>query len=233
MAKLADYTGVLPPGTLEAWPQVAAILPPGSALIGGTGLAIWLRHRMSEDLDFSVPARLDARRITSALSSLGEFAHETASDRFVRGTFNAVNIDIVAQEDQFRLGPTTTVDGLHVASLQDIAAGKYNAVATRKQLRDFVDVMLIEEQGGITIEQGIFLYCRKHAIDLDMEVVRGVLRHLTDFRYLDDDPAMTATFGAGIRDRVVAYFDGRRAAVAAALSQLLIDDPTTEPPSAP
>ena len=230
MASLAEYADVLPPGTMDAWPTVAGILPEGSALMGGTGLAIWLRHRVSEDLDFFTPTRLDARHITSALSALGEFTYNTASDRIVRGTFNAVNIDIVAHPEGYRLGPTMTVDGLHVGSLQDIAAGKYNAVANRRELRDFVDVMWIEKQGGITIEQGILLYFRKHGIDLDVQAVRGFVQHLTDFRHLDDDPAMSAHFGDDIGDRVASYFRGRQTEVVAAFSQLLTNDPTTPHP---
>lgn len=225
MASLADYADFLPAGTLDAWPKVAGVLPEGSALMGGTGLTILLRHRLSEDLDFFAPTRLDATRITAALSQLGDFSYSAASDRIIRGTFDAVNVDIVARPDDFRLGPPQSIDGLHVGSLQDITAGKYNAIVTRKQMRDFVDVMWIETHGGISIEQGIFLYLRKHGIDLDIEAVRNFLRHLTDFRYLDDDPAMSAAFGDDIRRRVISYFRGRSPAVVATLSQLLTDEP--------
>lgn len=226
MATLAEYADVLPPGTLDAWPKVAGILPEGSALMGGTGLAIWLRHRVSEDLDFFTPTRLDPQRITSALSALGDFTYDTASERIVRGTFDGVNIDIVAHPDEFRLGPPMTVGGLTVGSLQDITAGKCNAVSTRRQMRDYVDLMWIEKRGGITVEQGILLYLRKHALDFDMEAVSGFLRHLTDFQHLDDDPAMSATFGDDIRDQVASHFRRRATEAVAAFSQLLTNDPT-------
>ena len=225
MASLADLTPFLPPGTLDAWPKVASVLPEGSALMGGTGLAVLLHHRLSEDLDFFVPDRLDVAHITAALSQIGEFTYSAASDRMIRGTFDATNVDIVARPDDFWLGPPRTIDGLNIGSLQDITAGKYNAIATRKQLRDFVDVMWIETHGSISIEQGIFLYFRKHGIDLDMDAVRGFLRHLTDFRYLDEDPAMSATFGDDIHQRVTAFFQGRSPAIIATFSQLLTDDP--------
>ena len=55
--------------------------------------------------------------------------------------------------------------------------------------------------------------------------MRNFLRHLTDFRYLDDDPAMSAAFGDDIRRRVISYFRGRSPAVVATLSQLLTDEP--------
>ena len=225
---LADYADVLPAGTIDAWPKIAGILPAGSILMEGTGLAVWLRHRLSEDLDFFVPVRLEASRLTAALSDLGAFHCETASDRMVRGTFEDVKVDIVSDASEFRLGPVMRVDSLLVGSLQDIAAAKYRAIENRKQLRDFVDVMYIETHGGITVEQGILLYLRRHAIDLDLEAVRGFLRHLTDYRYLHDDPAMCAAFGPEIRDTVTSFFRGRHADIVAAFTQLLADD--TAPP---
>ena len=89
-----------------------------------------------------------------------------------------------------------------MTTLEDIAAGKYNAVTTRKQLRDFIDVMCVERDGGIAVEQGLILYCRKHGVSFDLETVRALLRHLGDFRHLDDDPAMHTTFGPDARQVV-------------------------------
>lgn len=119
---LADYTDVLPAGTIDAWPKIAGVLPEGSILMGGTGLAVWLRHRLSEDLDFFVPVRLEAPRITAALSDLGAFHCEAASDRMIRGTFDGVKVDIVSDASEFRLGPAMRVGSLLVGSMQDIAA---------------------------------------------------------------------------------------------------------------
>lgn len=221
MATLADLTGFLPPGTVDAWPKVASVLPDGSALMGGTGLAVLLRHRRSEDLDFFVPQYLDHTAITAALARVGDFTSTAVSPRAIRGTFDTTNVDIVAHPEHFWLGPPTTVDGLRVGSLADITASKYNAIATRKQLRDFIDVMCIERDGGIAIDQGVILYFRKHAIDFDLDNVRSFLRHLTDFRYLDDDPAMHGTFGAGVRETIVKYFRDRVPRIIASFSQVL------------
>ena len=222
---LSELADVLPQGTAEAWPVVAGVLPEGSMLMGGTGLAVWLRHRRSEDLDFFTPTRFDPQRVVAALSDAGDFAYDQpATDRSIRGTFNSVNIDIVAHEDEYILGPPLTVDGLYVGSLQDITAGKLRAIAGRKQLRDFVDVMLIETLGGINLVQAILLYHRRHGLDLHLHGSEGFLRHLVDFEQLDDDPAMAVAFGHDIRDRVIDYFHSRQTDVIATLERVLADE---------
>lgn len=224
MPSLSEYSGLLPDGTVDAWPRVAAVLPEDSALMGGTGLAIWLRHRPSQDLDIFVPALLDPVRLLPALSAAGDFVVLDASERLIRGVFNSVNVDIVAEEGAHRLGPPLDVDGLRVASLQDITAGKFRAVTGRKQLRDLVDVMCIETHGGIDVEHAIMLYFRRYSLNLDYAGVNGVLGHLVDFRHLEDDPAMAAAFGDDIRDRVEEFFRSRQTQIAEAFQQLLAED---------
>ena len=231
VARLSEFADVLPEGTAEAWPVVADVLPEGSALMGGTGLAVWLRHRLSADLDFFTPTRFDHQKVIAALSAAGDFDYDhPATERMIRGTFNSVNVDVVAHEGEYILGPPLTIDGLHVGSLQDITAGKFKAIATRKQLRDFVDVMFIETHGGINLVQGIFLYHRRHGLDLHLHGSEGFLRHLVDFEHVDDDPAMTASFGDDIRDRVVEYFRSRQIDIIATLERVLSDDEDTPEP---
>lgn len=224
MPSLSEYSDVLPEGTAEAWPTVAAALPEGSALMGGTGLAIWLRHRRSVDLDIFCPSRLDTARVLSTLSQAGDFNLQLESERIIRGVFNGVNVDVVWEADVYRLGPTMEVSGLHVASLQDITAGKLKAVTGRRQLRDLVDMMFIETTGGISIEQAIMLHFRRYGLSLSVSGVQSVLRCLLDFGHLDDDPAMAHAFGDDIRTRVEAFFRSRRPQVAGAFQQLLAED---------
>ena len=224
MPRLSDYSDVVTEATLNAWPVVAEALPEGGSLMGGTGLAIWLRHRRSADLDISFASRLDTGVVLSALSAAGEFYVLDASERLIRGIFNSVNVDIVAEADAHRLGPPVEVGGLNVASLQDITAGELRAVTGRKQLRDFIDLMFIETNGEIRIEQAIMLHFRRYGIDLDAVAVRGVLRHMEDFGSVKPDPAMEEIFGEDIRDRAEEYFRSRRSEVAETFRQLLVDD---------
>ena len=221
MPDLSEYTDVLPQGTIDAWPVVADILPEGSVLMGGTGLAVWLRHRRSADLDFFTSVRFDTASMLSALSAAGDFVHFESSERTIRGTLNSVNVDIVAEDGAYGLGPPLAVGGLHVASLQDIAAGKLKALADRKQLRDYVDAMFIETKGRIRLEQAVMLYFRRYGIDLHAAAVNRYLSHLLDFTHLECDPAMREVFGDDIRRQVEQYFRSREPELIEAFHHLL------------
>lgn len=63
-----------------------------------------------------------------------------------------------------RLEPTTAVAGLQVAGLGDPLAMKLNAIAGRGQLRDYYDLMAIEQHGGRSVEEGLALYLARDAV---------------------------------------------------------------------
>lgn len=84
--------------------------------------------------------------------------------------------------------------------------------------------MSIETLGGINLVQAIFLYHRRHGLDLHLHGSEGFFRHLMDFEHLGNDPAMTAAFGDDIRDRVIDYFQSKQPEVIATLEQVLADE---------
>jgi hypothetical protein len=46
------FRAVLPPATERTWMALVGNLPGGAYLVGGTGIAAHLGHRVSRDLDF-------------------------------------------------------------------------------------------------------------------------------------------------------------------------------------
>lgn len=127
-------------------------------LTGGTALAaFFLRHRLSEDLDFFTA---DPNAVQLARGHLEQIAlHLDARLEFSR-TFNTfiecfitspngerVKLDF-AQDTPFRLSPTTlaTEYGLQVDSAVDIASNKLAALFGRAAAKDFVDVYFIHHE---------------------------------------------------------------------------------------
>ena len=121
----------------------------GCYLVGGTALALYyFRHRESHDLDFFTGS-FSQKEIAEAMSSLRpagirtELIAESADARFARtAAYMATNskgktckIDFV--EDLTGLiQPTRAIDGIHVASLDDIYLKKLYAVAGHTRTQD-------------------------------------------------------------------------------------------------
>ena len=231
VTRLSDLDPVLPSGTLDAWPKVAAVLPESAMLMGGTGIAVWLRHCRSEDLEFFVAETFDSDALSSALAEVGDFFAMTCTSRTITAMFDVTKIDIVARPDDHQIGPHATVDGLRVGSLQDIAASKYNAIATGKQLRDYHDAMVIEQRGKIRLEQGILLYLDKHGMKRDVNNARRFVQQMTDLTFVPDDPAVRTAYRDQVHATVAAFFRRRVPEVVAALTQTLepADDPWPDP----
>ena len=93
---LEDLRGLLPEGTAEAWPKVAAALPTGTVFMGGTALAVWLRHRRSEDPE----------TVRTFLGHLGDFRY-LDDDPAMHATFGVDVRQVVMVHFQRRVPQVT------------------------------------------------------------------------------------------------------------------------------
>jgi len=126
-------------------------------LAGGTALALQVRHRVSEDLDFfSVRPllRLPAGRVRDGLGVFGDEAcrvvararQEDWSVRGVRVTFVAYGFSpVYPLVDARRFDPSLV--GLKVASPQEIAVMKAFALGRRARVRDYYDLYVLFSRG--------------------------------------------------------------------------------------
>jgi hypothetical protein len=128
-------------------------------LTGGTALsAFFLRHRLSEDLDFftQVPRSVPlARQAIVEQLTAGDFNVRVVRDfpSFVElsitGHGEILKVDL-AEDTPFRLEAPTpgAAEGLMLDSLTDIAANKVAALFDRAQPKDFVDVYFLARDHG-------------------------------------------------------------------------------------
>jgi hypothetical protein len=73
--------------------------------------------------------------------------------------------------------------GLQVGGLGDLLAMKLNAIAGRAQLRDYFDVMTIEQKGGRSVEEGLALFLVRYRPEHTDSALRPIVLGLA---YLDD-----------------------------------------------
>ena len=225
MGSLSDYAEVLGPRTTAVWPVVAEIVPDGTVLMGGTALAIRLAHRRSEDLDLFAQHEFDPDPLHDSLDGLGNFVLSRKSLGHLHGTFDGVKVDILWNAGALTLKEPTIIAGLAVGSVQDIMATKFRAITDRHILRDYFDVMCIEQRAGITIEEGISLYLQKYGLPPQHGSVHTLVGGLGYFDDVEDDPVLRSMVGEDVRDLVVNYFESRHPVIVQAFMQ----DP--EPPS--
>lgn len=215
---LPGWLGPLLPGeTGHAWEQVAPLLPREAYLGGGTAIAVHLRHRQSRDLDFFYHEPVDLDVLRQRLRSRGPFAVTRQSAGTLNGLFGTTRLQFLQvglERPERRLDPTTVVAGLPVAGLGDLLAMKLNAIAGRAQLRDYFDLMAIEQQAGRSIEEGLALFLARyqpaHADSAITPIVLG-LGYLDD---VADDPFLPAE-----RDTITRYWQKRQPEIITAIER--------------
>jgi len=107
-------------------------------LVGGTALALRLGHRISVDIDLFSERAFDVQPVVEMLR--GTFpvqALETAKNT-VRCEVDGIRLDLISHRYP-TIGTSVMVDGIRMASLEDIAAMKLNAIANRGSKKDFWD----------------------------------------------------------------------------------------------
>lgn len=210
MKELDSYRGVLATPLIDAWPHVAAVVPDDGILMGGTALALRIRHRVSRDLDLFTTDSFDPYEIERRLLSRGRFVTDHRDQGTLDGTFEGARIQILWARGQKVLAPPTVMAGMRVGSLQDIVATKLNAISGRAQLRDYFDLMCIEQTADLRVEEGLQLFMDRFAVDSAHPSVSAVLRGLGFFDDVPEDPGLEESQGRGTRSRVVNYWTRRQ-----------------------
>jgi len=208
---------LLPGETGLAWEQVAPVLPPGAYLGGGTAIAVHLRHRQSRDLDFFFHEPVDLVELQKLLRSRGPFAVTQQAAGTLNGLFGATRLQFLqAGRDRAerRLEPITLVAGLPVAGLGDLLAMKLNAIAGRAQLRDYFDLMAIEQQAGRSVEEGLSLFLARYQPTHADSAITPILLGLGYLDDVADDPFLPVE-----RDTIARYWQKRQPEIVSALDR--------------
>jgi Nucleotidyl transferase AbiEii toxin, Type IV TA system len=177
----------LPATTAHTWQTLSSNLPGELYLGGGTAIAVHLHHRQSADLDFFYhQASVDLDELVERLARLGQFAATHRAPGTLRGLFDATKIEFLHADEvrpQRLLEEPTVVGGLRVAGRKDLMAMKLKVIGDRGELRDYFDAMKIDQEGVISLEDGIALFLERYDLDPTAEALRHLVRALG---YLDD-----------------------------------------------
>jgi hypothetical protein len=221
---------LLPEATAATWTEIAPLLPAKVYLGGGTAIAVHLRHRPSRDLDFFFHVRtVDLDGLAERLRAQGPFAITQRVAGTLNGLYGETRLQFLQaglERAERRLEPTIPVAGLQVAGLGDLLAMKLNAIAGRGQLRDYFDLMTIEQQGKRTIEEGLGLFLARYQPEHEDSALTPILLALGHLDDVADDPFLPVG-----RNVIVDYWERRQPEIVAAIDRFGITRPAEpEPP---
>lgn len=128
-------------------------IPAGFYLAGGTALALQIGHRLSYDLDFFNPRRIEADVLSDTENRLGQKASEVLVSNPDQLTVRALGIKLTFLHYPFPLLlPLKEFRGIPVADVPEIAAMKAYTIGRRGTFKDYVDLFFIVD-GGLAIKK--------------------------------------------------------------------------------
>ena len=153
----------LPPGSrklLDALKHLSRPALRGWTLAGGTGLALRVGHRSSDDFDFFRTDGMARRELHDTLSVVGEVETLQQGEKTLSVLLSGVKLSFFRVPDRF-LFPSTAYSFFRIADARDIALMKLTAIANRGSRKDFVDLFTIL-QNGPTLQEYLDLLPRKY-----------------------------------------------------------------------
>jgi predicted nucleotidyltransferase component of viral defense system len=164
------------------------ILPERSYLAGGTAVYYYLRHRLSEDLDFFTESRFTAELFLAKMKRcFDEVAVETLEQDTLILFLSPEKIKFSLFHYPYPLLSATVAlplgEGLicPLASLRDIAVMKAVAINQRGSIKDFIDLFYLLRKTGLDFSGVSQLVIRKYDLDPHYDY------HLrTSFVYFED-----------------------------------------------
>ena len=165
-------------GLLE---QIGKFLPEGTYLAGGTALAMHLNHRSSFDLDLYTPNEFDVEMLRQQLEkAYPEFSVISTSWQTLIGKYKDTEISIFFYKYPL-IKPLTKFKSLNIASIEDIAVMKLEAISGRGLKRDFYDLYKICQNQNWTLNDVLEMRAEKYP---EAEASRPhIIKSLT---YFDD-----------------------------------------------
>ncbi len=109
-------------------------------LVGGTALSLQIGHRKSIDIDLFTNEAFDVDETLAFLESHYDYNTDARFKNSLLGRIGSIKLDLITHQYKW-VKPALNENGITMASLQDIAAMKLNAiVGNGSRLKDYVDI---------------------------------------------------------------------------------------------
>jgi len=158
-------------------------------LAGGTGLALMLAHRKSDDFDFFSKEKFSTEKLLEIIiESFGEdkvILSEIKDDTLI---IFLTNIQVAFFQYNYPLlKPVIKKNSLNIASIEDISAMKVIAIIQRGTKKDFIDLWAIIRQTEHSLKD-IFSFCKEKYDSAFSESI--ALKALTYFKDAEEEETL-------------------------------------------
>jgi len=158
-------------------------------LAGGTGLALMLAHRKSDDFDFFSKEKFSTEKLLEIIiESFGEdkvILSEIKDDTLI---IFLTNIQVAFFQYNYPLlKPLIKKNSLNIASIEDISAMKVIAIIQRGTKKDFIDLWAIIRQTEYSLKD-IFSFCKEKYDSAFSESI--ALKALTYFKDAEEEETL-------------------------------------------
>jgi hypothetical protein len=140
-------------------------------MVGGTAMALQIGHRFSIDVDLFGPQPLDEIEMTGILAGFGQVVELKRSKNIQAFSADTIKVDIVNYRYPL-IRPIQSVSQIRMASLEDIAAMKLNAIAGRGSRKDFIDLFFL--LNSFTLKEMMGFYAEKYTDGSSFTVLKNL-----------------------------------------------------------
>jgi len=153
-------------------------------LAGGTGLAFYLRHRLSLDLDFFTRKDIYTKILIQQLKKLGKLKIEKEAADTLICDFNGTRITFL-KYDYPNLFAFKKIQRINIADAKDIGCMKIDAISSRGAKKDFIDLFFICQK-IISLKELLKLFEKKYkSVNYNM---MHILKSLIYFEDAEREP---------------------------------------------
>lgn len=149
-------------------------------LVGGTSLSLQIGHRISIDLDLFTLESFHEDELVEYLEKEKMFQLDFRSKNTIKGQIGGVKVDFIRHSYPL-VKPLNLIEEVRLASLEDIAAMKLNAIVTNgSRVKDFVDIAYLST--FFSLAQMIEAYETKYSTR-DITMVSKSLHYYGDINF--------------------------------------------------
>ncbi|MGJ3236259.1 nucleotidyl transferase AbiEii/AbiGii toxin family protein [Marivirga sp.] len=156
-------------------------------LVGGTSLALQYGHRNSIDIDLFGDKSFEEIDLARVLSQFDKVQNLLSTKYIKTYLINGIKVDMVNYSYPW-IGKLLNEDDIRMASVEDIAAMKINAITNRGSKKDFYDLDLILNHYSL---KDILQFYQKKYYDGTVFMALKSLTYFVDAE-AEDDPELLA-----------------------------------------